>query len=185
VSTLEKEVGKPGPQRSHHEADAAHAVFAAIAQMGLALRESQAPVSELGALFAHLAEVLSELRAAPPAQQANDPASGSAAMRGLLELVQADVFKGIQQLQFYDRLVQHLSHLQDYLICVANELDSGKSQPQAQEVWGELHARLRKRLISDEQRGLLDLFLSPHVATRVSAQAARPDYSPPGSFEMF
>jgi hypothetical protein len=60
-----------------------------------------------------------------------------------------------------------------------------KNQPQAQEVWDELHAKLRKRLISDEQRGLLDLFLSPDTATRVSAQAARPDYSPPGSFEMF
>jgi PAS domain-containing protein len=68
---------------------------------------------------------------------------------------------------------------------VANELDSMKTQAQAQEVWDELHAKLRKRLISDEQRGLLDLFLSPDTATRVSAQATRPDYSPPGSFEMF
>jgi hypothetical protein len=184
VSTLEEEAGKPGPQRCHHEGDAAHALFAAIAQVGLALRESQDPVAELGALFAHLAESLSELRAASAAPQANDPGCG-AAMRGLLEVVQADVFKGIQQLQFYDRLVQHLSHLQDYLISVANELDSVKDQPQAQEVWDELHAKLRKRLISDEQRGLLDLFLAPHTTTRVSAQAVRPDYSPPGSFEMF
>jgi hypothetical protein len=184
VSTPEEEAGKPGPQRCHHEADAAHALLAAIAQMGLVLRESQGPVCELGALFAHLAENLRELPAAPAAQQPGDPES-VAAMRGLLELVRADVFKGIQQLQFYDRLVQHLSHLQDYLICVANELDSMKSQPQAREVWDELHAKLRKRLISDEQRGLLDLFLSPHKATRVSAQAARPDYSPPGSFELF
>jgi hypothetical protein len=29
----------------------------------------------------------------------------------------------------------------------------------AQEVWGEPHAQLRGRLISDEQRGLPDLFL--------------------------
>ena len=184
MSTLEEEAGQRSPQRCHHEGDAAHAVFAAIAQMGLALRESQAPVSELGTLFAHLAQTLGELRAAPAVQ--NGDASGSpAALRGVLDLVQADVFKGIQQLQFYDRLVQHLSHLQDYLISVANELDSVKSQPQAQEIWDELHGKLRKRLISDEQRGLLDLFLSPHTTTRVSAQAVRPDYSPPGSFEMF
>ena len=174
MSTLEEDAGTPGPQPRHHEHDAAHALLAAIAQMGLALRESQGPVAELGALFAHLARLLTDLRAAP-----------AAAMRGLLEQLQSDVFRGIQQLQFYDRMVQHLSHLQDYLIGVANELDSMRTRAQAREVWDELHAKLRSRLISDEQRGLLDLFLSPDTAIRVSAQAARPDYSPPGTFEMF
>ena len=82
--------------------------------------------------------------------------------------------------------MQHLSHLQEYLIGVANELDSVKTRAQAQEVWNELHAKLRRRLISDEQRGLLDLFLAPNTPMRVSAQTMRPpDYSPPGSFEMF
>jgi len=171
-----------------HEADAAHALFAAIAQIGLALRESQDPVAELGSLFARLADTLAAVRTAPAAQTMNGKAEDSeaaAVLQGLLKQLQADVFKGIQHLQFYDRLVQHVSHLQDYLIAVANELDSAQTQPQTQKTWDALHAKLRKRLISDEQRGLLDLFLKPEIATRVSAQASRTDYSPPGSFEMF
>jgi hypothetical protein len=103
----------------------------------------------------------------------------------LLGRLQADVFKGIEQLQFYDRMVQHLTHIQEYVIAVASELGSVKSESQAPAIWGELHARLRKRLISDEQRGLLDVFLSPDTPMRVSAQALRADYSPPGSLEMF
>jgi hypothetical protein len=128
----------------------------------------------------------------PPATSAtpgpggpNPDAVSVAILRGLLEQLQTDVFKGIQQLQFYDRLVQHLSHIQDYLIAVANELDAFKSQPQAEEFWEALHERLRKRLISDEQRGLLELYLMRRTPTRVSAQTPRVDYSPPGDLEIF
>ena len=245
MNTPQENAGAPDGQQSHHERDAAHALLAAIAQLDLALRESQEPVSGLGALFAHQAYILTELRAAShasgasladaradpaatrtdraaagadraatrtalaaagadpaatradlaaagadPAATRTDPAStgadpAAATTRALLDQLQSGVFQGIQQLQFYDRLVQHLSILQEYLIGVANELDSANTRAQAQEVWNELHAKLRRRLISDEQRGLLDLFLAPNAPLRVSAQATRSDYSPPGSFEMF
>jgi hypothetical protein len=175
---------QPPTQQVHHNGDAAHALCAAIAQIGVALHESQHPVAELGRLCANLAATLAALRSLPTGQSANDP-DFSASSRGLLEQLQSDVFKGIQQLQFYDRMVQHLEHIQRYLISVANELGSTKTEAQPQEVWDELHARLRKRLISDEQRGLLDLFLSPDTPVRVSAQAPRSDYSLPGSSEMF
>jgi hypothetical protein len=179
--TLE-DSGKPMAQRCHHEGDTAHALFAAVAQIALALRESQNSVAELGSLFARQAETLVAVRANP---QAADPAS-SADQPAHLHQLQADVFKGIQQLQFYDRLVQHLTHVQDYLIAVANELDSFKPQRQSQQFWDALHSKFRTRLISDEQRGLLDLFVMPDTPTRVSAQSVgRPDYSPPGDFEMF
>jgi hypothetical protein len=89
-------------------------------------------------------------------------------------------------MQFYDRLVQHLTHIQDYLVAIANELDNLKTQPQSQQFWDALHSKLRTRLISDEQRGLLDLFTMPDTPHRVSAQATlNEDYSPPGDFEMF
>jgi hypothetical protein len=120
--------------------------------------------------------------AQPPASDC----STTTAPPALLDQLQADVFKGVQQLQFYDRLVQHLTHVQDFLIAVANELDSFKPQRQSQQFWDALHSKFRTRLISDEQRGLLDLFVMPDTPTRVSAQnAVRPDYSPPGDFEMF
>ena len=164
-------------QQGIHNADAAHALFAATAQMGLALHESREPVAQLGSLFAHLSETLSALRSAPRGSGAID--------RELLGRLQAEVFKGVQQLQFYDRMVQHLTLIQEYVIAVANELGSTKTESQAPAIWDELHARLRKRLISDEQRGLLDLFQSLQTATHVTARAPRPDYSPPGSLEMF
>lgn len=163
---------------------AAHALFAAIAQIGLALRESQEPVSQLGSLFATLSETLGALRSAPFTQnEENSVALASA--RGLLEQLQSDVFKGVTQLQFYDRMVQHMSHLQEYLISVANELGPLRTRTAKQDTWDEMHSKLRRRLISDEQRGLLDLFLSPESTTRVSAQAVRVDHSPPGSEELF
>jgi hypothetical protein len=145
-------------QRQRNDADAAHAVFAAVAQIGLALRESEPAVAEMGALFDRLSTI---------------PAA------------QAEAFKGVQCLQFYDRLVQHLTHLEDYLIAVANELDSCKPQAQSEQFWSALHAKLRTRLISDEQRGLLDLYLRPDLATRISAKAPAADYSAPGSSELF
>lgn len=171
-------------QPSRTDDDAAHAVFAATAQIGLALRESQDPVAELGSLLANLAESLSALRSVPFGSTHDDAVSAAAA-RGLLEQLQSDVYKGIQQLQFYDRMVQHLSHLQQYLICVANELGALNNSQKGPAVWDEIHARLRQRLISDPQRGLLDLFLAPDTPTRVSAQALPPDYSAAGSSELF
>jgi len=167
-----------------HEEDAAYALLAATAQIGVALHESRDPVAELGALLTHLVESLSALRTAPLDPGA-DGAMPAEVARGLIEQLQSEVFKGIQQLQFYDRMVQHLSHLQEYMISIANELGPMKAGRSNSEVWNEMHAKLRERLISDEQRGLLDVFLSPHTPTRVSAQAAGQQHSPPGTFELF
>lgn len=167
--TAENNTNQPVPVFSGNDPDAAQSLFAAIAQMGLVLSESQAPVAALGAVLTRLAETVTAA------------AAGSASLQQL----HADVFNGIQQLQFYDRLVQHLSHIQDYLIGIANELDSTRSHTRTQETWEALHAKLRQRLISDEQRVLFDLFLAPDTAIRVSARAMRSDHSAPGSLEMF
>jgi hypothetical protein len=172
------------PQPSQRESAAAHAVFAAIAQIGLALRESQEPVEELGSMLAHMADTLGALRSAPLIRDGQDPVA-AATFRGLMEQLQIDVFAGVQRLQFYDRMAQHLSHIQRYLISVANELTSTKPEAMAQEPWDEMHAKLRERLISDAQRGLLDLFLTPDAGTRVSASLAHPDLATPGSVELF
>jgi len=168
-------------QPTERDPAAAHALFAATAQIGLAMRESQDPVADLSGLLGHLAETLQALRAAPFGASSDD-AVPVLAVRGLLEQVQSDVFKGIQQLQFYDRLVQHLSVLQEYLISVANELSSEQPAAPAQ-VWDELNEKLRQRLMSDQQRGLLDRFLRAQSAARVAAQAEQPGHSDPGSSE--
>jgi hypothetical protein len=116
--TQKNELERPQTQPSHRESDAARAVVAAIAQIGLALRESQQPVEELGAVLAHMADTLGALRSAPFVEQGQD-ALAAATSRGLIDQLQIDLFAGVQRLQFYDRMVQHLSHLQGYLISVA------------------------------------------------------------------
>jgi hypothetical protein len=163
------------------KSNAAQALFAVTAQVGLALRESEEPVAELGTVLAHIAEALAVLRATP-VEQATDRAT----FQGLIDKLQAEVFQGIQRLQFYDRMVQHLGHLQDYLIRVANELGPRQADERSHDdTWEELHAKLRARLISDEQRRLFDLFLNPDTAVKVSAHIARPELSAPGSMEFF
>jgi predicted metalloprotease with PDZ domain len=157
--------------------DAAHALIAVTAQIGLALRESQEPVAELGAMIAHVAETLAAVRTAPGAQGAEAAA--------LIEQLQAQAYQGIQRLQFYDRLVQHLSHLQDYLTWIANELSALRDTGHASQPWDSLHSKLRSRLISDEQRWLFDVFLNPDTPEKASAQIKRPELSPPGSMEFF
>jgi hypothetical protein len=164
----------PSPQGNF---DAAHALVAATAQIGLALRESQEPVAELGSVIAHVAETLATLRNAPGAQGTD------AAV--LIEQLQAQAYEGIQRLQFYDRMVQHLSHLQDYLTWIANELSALRATGQGGQTWEALHAKLRTRLISDEQRWLFDVFLNPGVPPKASAQIKRSELSPPGSMEFF
>jgi hypothetical protein len=168
---------KPRLQPGHPNGDAVHALLVAAAQIGLSLQESQGAVTDLGALLARLSETLATLQASSGSR---DPTE-----RAVLGQLQGDIFKGIQQLQFYDRMVQHLTHIQRYVIEAADELGAvpaGALEPAA---WEEMHARLRKRLISDEQRSLLDLFLMPDIPIRASAQAPPAEYSDPGSFEMF
>jgi hypothetical protein len=160
--------------------DAAQALFAVTAQIGLALRESEEPVAELGTVIGHVAETLATLRTTPA-----DGASERSTAEGLIDKLQAEVFAGIQRLQFYDRMVQHLSHLQNYLIGVANELGPGQAGERDVHAWEALHAKLRDRLISDEQRRLFDLFLSPDTPVKVSAQIPHPELSLPGSEELF
>ena len=162
----------------------AQAVAAATSQIGLALQDSTQPVVEFGSLIAHVADTLNTLRAAPFADAVGDSLA-VATTRGLIEQAQLDIYKAIQRLQFYDRLVQHLTHVQDYLLSVANQLAVTDDPAAQRAAYEELNARLRARLISDAQRGLLDLFLSPDTVTKVSAQAPQPEQSAPGSLELF
>src|ERR1700744_4655571 len=150
-------------QTAESKSDAAQALYATTAQIGLALRESQEPVEELGTVIERVSATLVALRSLPIQET-----SHRAAVEKLIDKLQADVFAGIQRLQFYDRMVQHLSPLQDYLIGVANELGPQASLQNSDETWELLHSKLRARLISDEQRRLFDRFLCPDTPMKVS-----------------
>lgn len=89
----------------------------------------------------------------------------------------------LQALQFYDRMTQHLSHLVDFLSGMTATMDSALRGEEDGEAWGELRARLRRRLISDQQRELLDLLLPP--AAGVAPHLSQDPHAEPGSIELF
>lgn len=161
----------------------ARAITAATMQIELALHEAAEPVERLGESIARLAKILSEV---------GDDKADTAALNRRLDELRADLGVGIETLQFYDRMVQHLSHVRDYLSAISNQIADGSGEiavdePAAnEEAWEELRARLRKRLISDPQRWLLDLVLPPTEWKRDAPDTEAEDLpAAQGSIELF
>jgi hypothetical protein len=164
--------------------DAAQAIAAAVAQIELAVREVQPAVEHLGALIDHMAGGLGELRTTRPRDA--DPEAISVFPdefdRAVTNL-QKHVHGSITQLQFYDRLVQHLTHVQDFLAGVAGELVSAADG--ADDAWGVLRDKLRVRLISEAQRELLDAVLPPPGGAQSNSRQAREEHAAQGTIELF
>jgi hypothetical protein len=113
--------------------EAARALTAAAEQIDLALRESQPQVEALGEALHELAAALSQ-----PVESASvDAAELGAIMR-----------RAVTRLQFYDRMTQHLSHVQNYLARSADRIGS----PEPEGGWTGVHQQLSDRLLSDTQR---------------------------------
>jgi len=158
---------------SAQASEAAQAIAAAVAQIELAVREVQGPVEQLGLLIAQMSSGLDDLR--------------TDSHRNLtVEKLQKQLNGSITQLQFYDRLVQHLKHVQDYLSGAAGELASrSTSDVQSVDVWNGLRDRLRTRLISEAQRQLLDVMLPPPEGADFDSGQARDECAAQGSVELF
>jgi hypothetical protein len=164
--------------------DAAQAIAAAVAQIELAVREVQPAVEELGALIEHLSGGLGELRNVQPRDA--DPQAISVfpdEFDGAVTRLQKHVHGTITQLQFYDRLVQHLAHVQDFLAGVAGQLANTAAGEDG--AWGVLRDRLRMRLISQAQRELLDAVLPPPEGAQFNSRQAREEHAAQGTVELF
>jgi chromosomal replication initiation ATPase DnaA len=154
--------------------DGARALAAAVTQIEVALREARTPVENLGNFIGRVANTFATLRAS----HTNDEQQA-------IEQLKADLYDGIQQMQFYDRMVQHLSHVQDYLSAVADRLAGVAASDDNPQAWDSMRQRLRTRLISDAQRELLDLVLPPPSGTAATRQDALIDRANQGSVELF
>jgi hypothetical protein len=167
----------------------ASAIAAAATQIELALREAHEPVEDLGLLIGQIAATLGQMRTArrSSAGASAPPVTGSAPeavgeVDAAIERLEAALHGSIERLQFYDSMVQHLSHVRDYLASVANQLAHGAEAhahspelrgPADAAAWEKLRHQLRRKLITDAQRELLDLVL-PVGAEPGAAPAARP-----------
>jgi hypothetical protein len=173
--------------QSAQTTEAAQALAAAVAQIELAVREVQTPVEELGLLIDQMSTGLGSMRTARRRNVNPDViAVFPDEFDRAVDKLQKQVDGSITQLQFYDRLVQHLKHIQDYLSGAAGELASrSTADAQAADVWNGLRERLRTRLISEAQRQLLDAMLPPPEGAGLDSGQAREELAAQGSVELF
>jgi hypothetical protein len=173
------------------------AIAAAATQIELALHEAHEPVEDLGLLIGQISTTLTELRTA----RGRVPDDSAAAAPGVTEVdaaigrLEAALHGSIERLQFYDSMVQHLSHVRDYLSGVATHLAVPAHAEEAEPApvargqrdaasWEKLRHQLRTRLLSDSQRELLDLVMPATRGTRAEAAAGRA-MPPADNVELF
>lgn len=162
------------------ENECARAIEAATVQIELALSETYAPVQELGDVIQNLAVTLGKLSE----KQGTDPE-----IDDMLKQLRTDLSNCIVKLQFHDRMVQHLTHVRDYLASIANQLlEESNFDPERTSSyvnpWPDLHERIRQRLISDAEREVLDLVLDKGLAAFYS-ESKRNDFAAQGSIDLF
>ncbi|MFO1505315.1 MAG: hypothetical protein U1F39_16115 [Steroidobacteraceae bacterium] len=151
----------------NHE-EAIRVLRAASAQIELALQQSQAPIESLGDALRRLAELLAD-----PAQLAQTQSTAS---------VRADLLRAITQLQFHDRMTQHLQHVCDYLAGSAAHMAQHDAD---EDVWHSLHNRLHDRLLSETQRMRLGQEFLLNVLAGEQQQREIASASRPGDIDLF
>jgi hypothetical protein len=183
------DVGSTESSAAHADGniEAAQAIAAAIAQISLAVRDVQPPVEQLGLLIGNMSQALGELRAAHIRNRNPDRvAEFPDEVDKTIARLETEVRAGITQLQFYDRMAQHVGHVHDYLSAVANLLAVGSAATVDNEaIWAELAAKLRVRLISAAQRQLFDMILRPSDTNISMSRQARDEYASQGTVELF
>ncbi|MEJ0100942.1 MAG: hypothetical protein WDO12_15050 [Pseudomonadota bacterium] len=147
--------------------EAARALEAAGEQIALALREAQPQVEALGESLQQLAGALSR-----PGDAAGLDVS---ALAGVMR-------RAVTRLQFYDRMTQHLSHVQDYLARSADKIGN----PEPTGGWTGVHQQLSDRLLSDTQRFHLGKsFAQGQLAATDPQSEERRKRATPGDVELF
>jgi len=146
--------------------EASRALAAAGEQIALALRESQPQVEALG-------EALHQL-------------AGALARRDELNEVEmvalnAAMMQAVIRLQFYDRMTQHLTHVQEYLARSARQI--GGAEPDGG--WTGVHKQLSERLLTDTQRFHLGKNFREGLLAASGAGRDPVRNSPAGDIDLF
>ncbi|MFM2288723.1 MAG: hypothetical protein RL684_1866 [Pseudomonadota bacterium] len=173
----------------------ASAIAAAATQIELALHEAHEPVEDLGLLIGQISTTLAELRDARRRSpiEPGESVPGVGEVDAAIGRLETALHGSIERLQFYDSMVQHLSHVRDYLAGVATQLaQSGNGAeppptvlgPRDAESWERLRHQLRTRLLSDSQRELLDLVMPATRGAR-AAEVAGASRATDGNVELF
>jgi len=171
---------------NHGDDDCVRAIEGATVQIELALSETHAPVEFLGETIRALADILNRMEMD---SSGNVVGPEGDRLVDQVAALRSGLCASIEKLQFHDRMVQHLSHIRDYLASIANKLSNETvvncdDIDGSEESWADLNSRLRTRLISDAEREIFDLVLGSGKTTQVSEARAN-DYAAQGSIELF
>jgi hypothetical protein len=154
-----------------HAREAERALIAASEQIGLALSESGPQVEALGEALQKLA---SGLAAGGP---------------GVPVALRGDLQRAVARLQFYDRMTQHLTHVQDYLARSARQLASQTRENPARQApdasWTGVHQTLSERLLTETQRFHLDKSFRDSLAAGGEVRRKAAGASAPGDIDLF
>jgi hypothetical protein len=152
------------------------AVTVVAAQISLALQEAQPSVELLGASVGRMIVTLGSI--------GRETAGRDALPGAAITELRRDAARATVELQFYDRMTQNLSHLQDYLASVgtllgktsAAQLDGAGQQGPGPPEWQALRERLLQRLVPDSHQPCR------HAG---SADIGRPQQASMGAVELF
>lgn len=155
-SDQDREAGQePAPARN-----ALQTLDLAIAQIEAALREGDDNMGVLTEVFTRIAsEVKAMERAVGELHPAKAVSAAKSAMNRYHHAISSNVKSAIVAFQFYDRLTQRLSHVQDSLVALV-ELLSDESHMHSPEAWNGLKQALRSRYSMSQERNLFDALMT-------------------------
>lgn len=158
-----------------------------VAQLDAAIRESDARVDVCVSTVAALATDVSELRALAARLETTQGAELQQLhqrMQRLAEAVNENVQSTLTALQFYDKLIQRLSHVRDGLAIPADS--AAGTVEAARPTWSRLLEQVRSRYSTVEERVLFDFMMSGLSAERMLKALAEMRVSvASGEFEAF
>lgn len=157
------------------------------AQLESAMKDSDARVESLTSAINHIVDRLAQLRELTAAQPAGGDASTlelGARLATLGAELELDARQAVVAMQFYDKLIQRITHVRDGLAIPAETIEAGPGDRSA--AWGQLLERVRGRYSMVEERVLFD-FLIRGTGPREMMQALTDlqGASRPGELELF
>lgn len=157
------------------------------AQLDAAIRESDARVDKLAGAVTAVATDARELETQVQALDSADAAEVQQARQRIRQLVvqlDADVQATVTSLQFYDKLIQRLTHVRDGL-AIPSDSTVGALDP-ARSDWNSMLEQVRSRYSMVEERVLFDFMMRGLSADQMlKALTGLRAAAAPGELEVF
>ncbi len=164
--------------------DACWAVAAAAVQIGLAMREAEPAVEQLAACLGRMAQRLRAKRARTANAGGSVGAGDVGKVDAELDLeLEKGLMSAIIHMQFYDRVAQHLAHIEKFMAGAARQLTSGNDADE--HAWQALCEDLRSRLTSQTHQVWLDALWARGGGAAHNPSRPIEDHAAAGAVEFF